>query len=476
MGRFARNLTPIYAGIREDIFKLADALNITPNHHQALLFDAVMRAHNGNGPLKIAAKSGQGTGKTTGSVVVALWRTLQAVDALTILTAPTMRQCNEVWLAEARRVMAKADPWLQRLVEITKTKIQIAKRADWGVKTVTATKEENAQGFHEPNMTIIMEEASGIGRKIVEQFKGTASNPNCLMLMIGNPNTRDCAFFDCFNSQRAQWQTLTFNAEETQKSEWFDPKRNQELADEYGKESDIYRIRVLGEFPHSDPNCVMSSEDIEACTNPLHKMACIVRHPAGRIVRQFGIDLARFGGDESTIFRRSGEAIVQWWKQAHVDPSEVIDLAFRMQHEAMWSNNETWFVPDAGGLGQGIMHKFHNAGRRVMEFHNGGRASDTKQYENRVTEAWFQLAKKVRRHEVNLPPDNLLIQQMSSRQYFNNKKGKLVLESKEDFMKRGFDSPDRADGCVLAMYDNVNATANISLREGSGRLVGEGIR
>jgi len=465
----------VYQQLRSDIYKFCDALNLKPNNHQRLLFDAVMRAQNGTGPLKIAVKSGQGTGKTTGSGVVALWRSLQAVDALTILTAPTMRQCNEVWLAEARRVLQRADPWLQKITNITKTKIEIGGRPDWGVKTVTATKEENAQGFHEPNMTIVMEEASGINRKIVEQFKGTASNPNCLMLLIGNPNTRDCAFFDCFNSQRSHWATMTFNAEETPKSEWFDPKRNEELALEFGKDSDVYRIRVLGEFPQSDPNCVMSSEDIEKCTDKSLMLKLVsARRPDGRPIRQFGIDLARFGGDESTIYRRSGMSIVQWDKFAHREPNQIVNMAFRWQMDAGWRDEDVWYVPDAGGMGQGVMHIFHEARKRCLEFHNGGRAADTKQFENRITEAWFSMARNVRGLNAYLPSDNLLIQQLCGRQYFTNKKGKLVLESKDEYMKRGYDSPDRADGCVLAFYDQVEAASQFASQGDSGHLVGSG--
>jgi ribosomal protein L35 len=59
---------------------------------------------------------------------------------------------------------------------------------------------------------------------------------------------------------------LTFNAEES--PEWIvNPQRNKDLEDLYGRDSDVYRIRVLGEFPHSDPNCVFSSEDLEKCTD-----------------------------------------------------------------------------------------------------------------------------------------------------------------------------------------------------------------
>lgn len=444
MGRRQRILAENYKAVRYNIFALCRAMNFKPTHQQNKLLELVQRREP-----RIACKSGQGPGKTTVSVVVGIWRALQRESSLVIVTAPTMRQCKDIWLAEARRLMKKADPWLQRFVKVQSTKIQIAGQRDWGVMTMTATNEEAAQGFHEKNLSVIAEEASGIPRSLITQFKGTLSNPNALFLMIGNPNTRDCAFYDCFNRQRHKWASITFNAEETPESEWFDPQRNADLEEEFGRESDVYKVRVLGEFPSSDPNCVLSSEDLEKITDRklMLPMAALSR------IKQFGIDLARFGSDESTVYRRSGESIVQWKRYAKIDPSIVIDEAFRWQLECGWKNDDCLYVPDAGGIGQGIMHKFYNAFKNIHEFHNGGCSSQPERYANKVTEAWFGVARKTRKQAMYLPNDQNLLQQLCSRQYFMNKKGQLVLESKEEYKKRGHDSPDRADGCVMAMFD-----------------------
>ena len=59
--------------------------------------------------LRDAVKSGQGTGKTAGSCVLALWLLLRRYAAMGVLSAPTMKQCTDVWLTEMRRILAKAD-------------------------------------------------------------------------------------------------------------------------------------------------------------------------------------------------------------------------------------------------------------------------------------------------------------------------------------------------------------------------------
>jgi len=474
VGRFARQFEGVYREISRDILKFCRAMNFQPTRQQKELLVAIQRAQMGLESNWIACKSGQGPGKTKCSVYAALWRTIQAVDALTVLTAPTQRQCKDVWLSECRKSVEKADPVLQRFIKVTKSKVVIGGRPDWGIKTVTASKEENAQGYHDPNMTVICEEASGIPTEIVTQFKGTLSNPNSLFMMIGNPNSRQCAFFDCFHSQRHRWKTLTFNAEDTARDyPWIvSPQRNKDLEEEFGRDSDVYRIRVLGEFPHSDPNCVLSSEDLEKVVDRKRMVAMAKIPRANRqLARQFGLDFARYGGDENTIFRRSGNSIVDWRFFAHVDPSQTVDAAFRMQKEAHWKDEDCWYVADAGGMGQGVMHMFYEREKQVVEFNNGSRAMDP-DYDNKITEAWFHFARLTRKQRCYLPGDNRLMQQLSGRRYYVTKKGKLVLETKDEYMKRGFDSPDRADGCVLSFYDEVEAVAHITAQQRAGYELG----
>lgn len=466
MSLLSSRFQPFCRAIRQNIYTLCTLLNYKPTGQQKELLNAVMKAVYGKDSPKIAVKSGQGTGKSRCTCVVALWLAFQQEDTMLVLTAPTMHQCRDVWLAEMDRLLQGAHPIMRELVKVTGSSVKIAGRRKWGVTLITANKETAAQGLHQKSMSILVEEASGVSRGLIEQFRGTASNPGCLFLMIGNPNTRDCAFFDCFNSQRNKWQTITFNAEDTPASEWFDPQRNQDILEEFGRDSDRYRISVLGEFPHADPNCVLSSEECEKATDTKLFYPCMaqVQEIKGIPAKQFGLDFARFGGDESTLFRRFGNTIVEWQRHAKLDPGSLVDIAFRMQHDATWANQDCLYVPDATGMGQGVMHRFHNVGKRVFEFHNGGSASNSQKYANRITEGWFELAKKIRTGNACIPRDNTLIQQLCGRQYYTDKKGRLVVESKDEYIKRGYDSPDRADGIVMAFYDKILVETQIARR------------
>lgn len=465
--RKKKSFADFFHSIQNDIYAFCKAMGFEPTHQQRQLLDAVQAAADGKGGRRIAVKSGQGPGKTTVSGIVGLWLLIREPYTKLLITAPTMRQCKDVWLAEAKQSLRRADPRLSAIFNITGTGIGVCgqKQNEWGCLLLTATNSESLQGQHRKDMHLIVEEASGVPREFIEQFKGTLSNPNAIFIQIGNPNTRDCGFFDCFNSQRDKWVTFGWNAEDTPASPWFDPQRNKDLEDEFGRDSDVYRVRVLGEFPHADPNCVVSSEDVEKCMD--RKLMVPMSKLSG--VKQFGMDFARFGGDESVVVRRSGLAVVEKFWRARIDPNDAVDLAFRMQSDARWKDADTMYVADAGGMGQGVMRNFHQAGKQICEFHNGSK-SGKRDYDNRITEAYFSLAKLIRNHGCYLPRDNRLIQQLSGRQYYTTRKGKLILETKDEFIKRTGESPDRADGVVLAFFEGAIATGTVATQESSNRI------
>jgi len=450
MGRLARQWEKLYREIRDDIFAYCRYLNFQPTKQQAELLELVQEGH-----MRIACKSGQGPGKTATSVIIGTWRPLRYRDGLTVVTAPTMRQCKEVWLREARERFEHAHPLIKQAFEITRSRITIMGRKDWGVVLATATNPESLQGFHNDSLTFIAEESSGIGRDIIETIEGTLSQPtgDMLFLQIGNPNARDSSFFDCFNRDRRHWQCLTFNCED---SERVSKEHCEYMADKYGIDSDVYRVRVLGQFPLTDPRCVMSSDLLEKCTK-INMLYAARQGLSGvgnreRPAKQFGIDFARFGSDESTIYRRSGMAVVEWKRFSHVDPNDVTDYAFRMQKRAGWTDEETLYVADAGGMGQGCMKKFHDAGKNIIEFHNAG-VSSSIDYDNKMTEAYFKFGENAEKGYIRIPNDVELIHQVTNRQYTTTKKGKLILEAKDIYMNRGHDSPDRADGLMMCFFE-----------------------
>jgi hypothetical protein len=141
----------------------------------------------------------------------------------------------------------------------------------------------------------------------------------------------------------------------------------------------------------------------------------------------------------------------------------VTDYAFRQQYDAGWKNEDCWYVPDAGGMGQGIVHSFWEAGKQVHEFHTQAVASDSTMFADSYSEAWWNLRNLVQEHIVHLPNDPRLLKQLSTRQYYTDRRGRLKVESKDEWRDRTEidESPDRADALVMAFYSRMGREGKV---------------
>jgi phage terminase large subunit len=465
-----------FKAAQQNIFDFCALLNFKPTPQQAVALACVQLESElppGKRLKRISVKSGQGPGKTTFAAIVGMWRAFRRFRALTIITAPTQRQVRDIYMAEVSRLMSKADPELQRMVKIDAFKMTIAGDAHWGIKAVTSNKPENVQGYHQNNLTFIFDEASGIGRPIWQTVQGTLTNEDSLFMAIGNPNDLDTAFHDCFYASSDMWHTFTWNAEEAPDN-IVDKANLRRIEREFGRDSDVYRVRVLGEFPRQDPSAIMSLEDLMRCTKTRMDELARLAFGNGHVQRAIGIDLARYGSDESVIVVRRGCAMLKLEIIVKREPIDVLNRAMLIQHDLGWPDQDCVYVVDAGGMGQGAMGTLYAAKKRVVEFHSNAKAMKS-EYKDKITEAWFELRAAVQRAGVHIINDRRMLHQLGNRKYVH-KKGVIEIESKDDFKERqGTDessSPDRADGVVLAFYPFAVVDAKISDSQKSARDLG----
>lgn len=454
---------------RLDIFRFSrNIMRFEPTEQQGELFQRVQDETWGPRPNRkrgIFVASGQGCGKTSATSVAGLWRMIQGRGAKVVVTAPTMRQVRDIWMGELDIRVNEAHPELRKFVKVTSTSATIAGDKSWKLLTMTGSRPENVQGQHRNRMTIIADEASGIERPIWHTLKGTLTEEDNLIIGTGNPNERDTEFFDAFHKDVLLYHTLNWSAEDSPN---VDKANIEKLEAEYGRDSDIFRVRVLGLFPRENAQAVIRYEDLLfACRNKSYDEA--FRRPTslehGRHVKQIGIDLARFGGDESSIGVRYNSALLGLKNFMGEEPADVIAFAMDWQRRLNWRNEDTIYCVDAGGMGQGVMKMLYNAGKRVYEFASNSTPNDTNTYKDSITEAYFSLRHLTRNREIYLVEDQKMFKQLVSRQYRYDK-DVFRLESKDEYMDRvgrhDFNSPDRADGVVLAFYPH----ATIQMRIG----------
>ena len=91
-----------------------------------------------------------------------------------------------------------------------------------------------------------MDEASGIPDQVFEVARGALSTPGARVVMAANPTRTTGYFYQAFHRNREAWDLLTFSCAD---SLLVSKEYVEAMREEYGTESDIYRVRVLGEFP-----------------------------------------------------------------------------------------------------------------------------------------------------------------------------------------------------------------------------------
>lgn len=463
---------------KKDINYYFNHINFKPTWQQKELVDAFVA-----GVPNIAVRSGKGPGKTAATGALVPWWNLTNPMSQAVITAPTMAQCKNVWLSQAQKWVMNGDPKVRYFFNFTGTGYGIRSHHQtlWGGYLRTATNPEGFQGIHNEKLLIYCEEASGISRPIMQAIQDTLTGNKeantgggqNVWLTVGNPNTRTCRFFDFFHSLADNpWKCIHWNAEETPISAWFSGERNTEIEAEFGRDSDVYRVAVLGEFPSIDPDSILSELDVNKCFGP-DAYDRAFAHPDD--TKQIGVDLARMGGDECCSVYRTGRICLAMEAQSKVEPLDWIDRTIMNQVTYQWADDDCMYVQDTSGLGEaaaGYLGGPKRAGKQLHEFYSQNTAYESDKFADKISEAWFGLRKLVRSGDLYLgdKPDRRLVIQLTNRKYALNNKGLLKVESKDEYKKRLADidsggelgkSPDRADAMVMAFYEHATQSQRV---------------
>lgn len=335
---------------------------------------------------------------------------------------------------------------LSDLFEWQKTKVVMkTAAAEWFAVARTAAKPENLQGFHADNLLFILDEASGISDEIYEAITGALTGNNNKILMLGNP-TRTTGFFKrAFFEDRELFYTMKVSAAE---SECVSPEYCERLIRQYGAESDVVRVRVYGEFPSGESDCLIPLELVEAA---------MMREPtcAGDLI--FGADIARQGSDYTVLATRLGDDLIKMdkWKSSDLMPTVgriMREIAAQMKKH---NKNRAEIRVDDDGIGSGVTDRLREVLRekrlnvKVIPCHNGGKPRDSR-FGNFVTESYFALRERLVNEEISLVRDEQLLAELTTRKFSLNSKDQIILEKKDDFKKRIHRSPDVADATALA--------------------------
>ncbi len=434
----------------------SDALGVELWHRQ------IETLHMVRDNKRTAIASGHNIGKTFDAAVIINQFLDSYPGAMILLTAPT-------WQSVVNRIYRETRVMRQRARMPLGGRIltdQIVIDEDWKAVALSTRIPDSFQGLHAENVLIVFDEAQMVEPDIWDAAETSLSAGNARMLVLGNPIYTVGRFFDCFHSDKERWAHVNIsclehpNIEAARNGmpipypsavtlEWCD-----HIKAKYGERSPWYQSRVLGQFPAEGHDSLIPLAYLEQCANITPP-----GQPAGRTRRHMGVDLARFGMDESKAVLLDGMRVakIDTWSQASTTES-----AARIKELAV-----AWDVPgeqvhvDVGAMGAGVVDILRDGGMPVDAVDFGEAPGNDwlhvigteAKIKNRRAALYWTARLLLRAGALSIPAEYVdLWQQLTSMRYlFHPQSGELMIEPKEDIRTRIGRSPDDADALVCAL-------------------------
>jgi hypothetical protein len=405
-------------------------------------------------PIREAVSSGHGIGKSVLVAFIVDWLMSTRPHCQGTITANTITQLQtKTWAALQRWTkLCRTGHWF----EINSDRMYRKGYKDSWFCAPQSSKEENSEAFagqHAADSTsfYIFDEASAIPRTIYQVAEGGLTDGEPMIFLFGNPTRSDGPFHEaCFGSMRHRWHPRVIDS---RTSRFTNKEQLAEWAQDYGEDSDFFRVRVRGlppaasDLQYIDSKTVREAQERPAVAFSDDPLVC-------------GLDVARGGSDECVFrFRRGHDArsippVRVPGEQAR-DSMRLVTLAADILGRTYGGRKvQTMFV-DGTGIGGPIVDRLRQMNHRnVIEVQFGAESPDRKQANMRAF-MWTKLRDWLKHGAIDAT--SALEMDLTAPGYFHDKQDRLLLESKEQMKKRGVDSPDDADALALTFAHVVKA-------------------
>ena len=431
-----------------------DLIGVECDTWQRRAFEALIKDHF------IAIRAGSGVGKTLWLSLVTMWFLGTKPNSKVPTTAPSQHQLQDLLWGEHHKWISRST-YLQRLMHWTQTKIAVkGYEPQWFAVARTARVSpdgavaEGLQGFHaEENLLYIVDEASGVPDAIYPAVEGALTGKKAYAILAANPTRLSGYFYDVFNNPQMRGMYTLFHIS-CLDSKYVEERYINMMKARYGEDHPIYQIKVLGEFPSSDIMLLFSPADIELMRNNSMSSQYDLRKVKVNNDIEIGVDIGRTSA-RSIMCIRSGPRVIEWAEKyltgGTVDTVEITNwiIGYIQAYEP-----EAVKV-DSIGIGAGVYDSLRMLYPKIIKpvVGNAGCAPEKKdRFANLRAQGYWELREILPNIFMKNIPDRLLVELGDVRYKFPN--GKILIESKEDMMKRIGRSPDYADALVYAFLDS----------------------
>jgi hypothetical protein len=419
-------------------------------------------------PIKIAVSSGNGAGKTTLICFLIFWfLSTRTRPKITVTSARFSQLLSTTWRElKIWKERCKIGDFFEYRPESIFLKNH---QYNWSAnaKSWNISNPQSFAGEHAKNMMILFDEASGIPDIIWDVSRGAMTTKgSCYFIAFSNPTKRYGRFYECF-SKKNSWITKKVDISTCDKN-IINPEIIKEWKEEWGEDSDDYKIHVKGEFPDSSFNQLISTNYIESLINThpneFSRDDSFAINSNAKTPVKIGVDVATGEAkDYSTIVVRRKNIILEIIREK-LRLNDFLQLIT----DVLKRYKTNTLAIDSIGVSCGLVQDLENLGYQVIKICGSETAIDKNRFINKRAELYFKLKNWIQNvgfvgisNNIKKEHIRILQEELLSIEYSLDDRDKnryRILPKKEK-------SPDIADGLTYTFgYENSGLTY------GRGRL------
>lgn len=387
-------------------------------------------------PLCIAVASGHGAAKTAFIAWLIRWFMSCRAHPQVVCTANTESQLNtKTWRELAKwHKLALNQHWFEWLA----TQYYLKAHPETWKANAIPWSENNSEAFagtHEESVLVVFDEASKISDRIWEVTDGVFTTKKNIWVVVGNGTRNTGRFYECFHKNRKYWRCWNIDSRMCKAAN--KPYLDRLIEQYGGEETDEAKVRVRGLFPERASGQLISTEAVERC----QKTEVVSWEYAPKVM---GVDVARFGSNQSEIAFRQGRKVFPIIRV----PKGDLMMQSQFVAEQIKKERPHLVCVDGSGMGAGMVDRLRQLNFSVMDV-NGGNSSINPRFLNKRAEMYWEMKEFIELGECELPPDRELRDHLTATEYHFTDKGRIRLRRKEEIMEEYGFSPDKADALSL---------------------------
>ena len=431
-------------------------------------------------------ESGHGVGKSLIAAALVSWWMSTRRPALALTLAPTWSQVAGILWRHIRghqeiyglpgKVLQK--PFWKISSDRFAQGLSPRKQTESEVRTI--------QGFHGPNLLVIMDEGSLLPSLFWDAATSLVTGSTDRLLVLGQPFDRSGPFWRASRSPR--WNRIGISCfdhpnvvsgdevipgavsriwVDERIEDWSIPCTQDTPGaieipyrkGEFVLPSPAFFSHVLGQAPEES-----EEQLIHANWLALAKLNWLETMPPEDEEIILGLDPARFGSARSALCCRRGKKVLWLRFRQGCETTDLVRWLEDVQQEVTASR----IAIDDIGVGAGVVDQAREKGLPAIGVNFSSRATDAERYINTRAECYWRLREALQKGELVIPPFEFLLEADLLAIRYELKK-KVQIEEKKEVSRRLGRSPDAADSLALTFAFHVGESSEVADLPSSSR-------